>query len=145
MLDSELTSFISLSADESANGSGKITMQQFDDLKIGNMSMINGKLRIVDISKTNYDKADVASVSSVLSDDCISSVVETNDCLGIVPVVVSPVNALYFQEQLKMIGDYGTYVDFGNYAPGDVYSPVASLSSVNSPFMQKNMLSVDMS
>ena len=77
-------------------------MKQLDDLKIGNAAAINGKMRIVDISKSNYDKASQATVSSVVEEDCYKTVVETNDCLGIVPVVVSPVNALYFQELLQV-------------------------------------------
>ena len=144
ILDSNLTKYISLSADESNRGSGKLTLQQYDDLKIGNAAMINGKMRIVDISKSNYDKADVSTVSSIISENCITAVVETNDCLGIVPVVVSPVNALYFQEQLKLIGDYGSFVDFGSIAPADTYSPISQLSTVNSEFIQQNLLSVDL-
>lgn len=56
-LDSDLTSYIRLSADCSRSGTGKITMKQLDDLKTGNAAAINGKIRIVDISRANYEKS----------------------------------------------------------------------------------------
>lgn len=147
ILDSNLTSYISIIADESNVGSGKITMSQFDDLKVGNVAAIKNKIRIVDISRSNYDEATQATVSSYIKDECTATVVETNDCLGIVPVIVSPVNALYFQEQLKLIGSYAGNDNFGNDVDGGLYSQINSLSSVYSPFMagENATLSVDMS
>ena len=96
LLDSDLTSCLRIEADTAANGSGKLTMKQLDDLKVGNVAAIKSKMRIVDISRSNYTSTSFPTVSSVIEDGCMSATVETNDCLGIVPVVVSPVNALYF-------------------------------------------------
>ena len=96
LLDSDLTSCLRIESDTAAYGTGKLTMKQLDDLKVGNVAAIKGKMRIVDISRSNYTSTSFPTVSSVIEDGCTSAVVETDDCLGIVPVVVSPVNALYF-------------------------------------------------
>ena len=143
LIDSNLTSFVRLSADTTSSGSGKLTLKQYDDLKIGNMSAILNKMRIVDISRSNYEKASYPTVSSVLSDDCETKVVETNDCLGIVPVVVSPLNALYFQQQLNLVDKYSQYFNFDEIIDGSTYSQVAEISTVNSSFIDKS-LSVDL-
>lgn len=42
-------------------------------------------------------------MSSLVEDECSRTLVETDDCLGIVPVIVTPANALYFQEMLASI------------------------------------------
>lgn len=133
-----MTSYIEVSADDSKSGTGKMTMKQLDDLATGNTAAIHGKMRIVDISRSNYSRAGVPCVSSLVDDGCGKALVQTDDCLGIVPVVVSPVNALYFQDMLSQ-----TSADADEAA----YNPVGALSSVSSPFMDGDSptLTVDLS
>lgn len=97
-VDSNLTSFIEIS---STGKSGKIDLDTFDNLKVGNSGSLlktqsgNGVIRIVDISRSRLQRADFNCVSSVSL--ASGSPQWTNECLGLFPVIVTPPNALYWQ------------------------------------------------
>ena len=56
-------------------------------------------IRIVDISHQRYSKSYNDTVYTT-SDEFQPQKMYSNDCLGIVPVFVSPINAMYFQNVL---------------------------------------------
>ena len=64
------------------------------------------------MTRSQYEKLD--RQWSLVEDTAKSEV--TNDCLGIVPVIVTPVNALYFQNLLTFNCEgcylYTDYTDF---------------------------------
>lgn len=78
--------------------SGMISMEQLDDYLTENYTDIHNKIRIVDITRKQYEPTTFDSVQSILTDEEDGSkyAIYTNDCLGIVPVIVTPANALYF-------------------------------------------------
>ena len=78
--------------------SGMISMEKLDDYLTENYTDIHNKIRIVDITRKQYEATPFESVQSNLSDESDGSkyAIYTNDCLGIVPVIVTPANALYF-------------------------------------------------
>jgi len=108
-LDESITSYIEFESVDKTNFStvleetfGEVdsthlmTMEQYDDLLVGNARPAENKLFIVDISRNKY------SVDPNLLD---LSAWETRNYLGYVPVVVSPLNALYFQNLLSVAED----------------------------------------
>lgn len=92
-VDSTLTSYLELTDCQTRNG--KMSLEAFDELKVNASSagIKGGGIRVVDISRSRYQEASFNCVSST----CDGNVIETNECLGIFPVVVSPLNALYWQ------------------------------------------------
>lgn len=107
--DSSLTSYIEVKAQQSASGEyGAIdSLQNLDDLITSHKSVLPGTMRIYDITRAKYDS--VANYNCV-SSDALSS--WTNECLGIVPVVVTPANAMYFQNVLSLNKHASSVIDF---------------------------------
>lgn len=100
--DSDITSYCNIVPDiDSTTGrarSGMITTDQLDDYLTNDYTQIQNKIRIVDMTRHQYDPTSFDTVKSTLSDENGQTYsIYTNDCLGIVPVVVAPTNALYFQ------------------------------------------------
>lgn len=95
-LDSNLTSFMQIfSAEYGSNGvpsTGTISLDDVDQLRTGLKSGIKNHIRIVDVSKQKYTKANFNCVST----DYSTGVQATNDALGIFPVVTTASNALLF-------------------------------------------------
>jgi len=69
----------------STYNTGFISINDFDKLKVNQAKVPENTLRIYDISRTNYVKN---------SDNDL-------ECLGILPVVTTAANALYFQKIAK--------------------------------------------
>ena len=89
--DSNLTSALKISYDGKC---GKDSISAVDAYLTDTKRVQVGKIRIYDMTRTQYNALDEypGCVSSIVKSD----VIETNDCLGIVPVIVTPVNAMYF-------------------------------------------------
>lgn len=82
--------------------SGLITTEQLDDYLTNNYTEIKNKIRIVDITRQQYNQANFNSVKSTITgEDGKDYAIYTNDCLGIVPVIVTATNALYFQNMIQ--------------------------------------------
>ena len=106
-VDSSLKTYVQLSSDSAKT----VTLSQLDDYSTGKGRLLN-QLHIVNITKNQYTstnfnciKSDISTMVEEETGSGISRVLSvstqwTNDCLGIVPVVVSPVNAMYFQQLL---------------------------------------------
>lgn len=106
--DNNLTSYINIECNSSSGQSleegfgGYSTIEELDDLVVSKKSLLNNKIRIYDITRAKYD--------SIRNCECICEVnpnsgneisTYTNECIGIVPVIVTPANALYFQNLLS--------------------------------------------
>lgn len=85
-VDSSLTSYITLSSDGTTN---LIGMDEYDSYRTNNRAGASDEITIVDISRRQY------GVLSSWSDD--TDVEHKLECLGIMPVFVSPVQAMFYQ------------------------------------------------
>ena len=128
--DSNLTSYIDIVAKQCINGEygGKSTIQQLDDYVTQHCPIPTGTIRIYDITRAQY--------SSVENYNCVSSTfadgsqVWTNDCLGIIPVIVTPANAMYFQNVLNFNAAKlnGTYIDYEAFNSVSSFATIHNLS-----------------
>lgn len=69
----------------------KLSIDVLDDYLTSRRSVVKNTIRIVDMTRSQYDRVD--------NYDCVSCEQlssYTNECLGIVPVVVTPANAMFF-------------------------------------------------
>ena len=105
-LDNALTSFIEIKNSDNNNSSdNRITIDQLDSYRTNGFNKAN-KITIVDITKSQYD---ITTENTIITKSIDSQGTEletyTNDCLGIIPVLVSPANALIFQNILNLDTD----------------------------------------
>lgn len=92
LLDQYLTSYIEILPE--SKSSNLLNLSQLDELEIGNkISMGTNTIRIVDITRSKYQSTEINCIKTKIDD----REEWTNDCLGIIPVIISPMNALYFQ------------------------------------------------
>lgn len=96
--DTNITSYLDISlktTDDLSTVGGKNSIEQFDHYLVNERSVIPNTIRIYDVLRSEYDVFD-NSTTYVSSENGV-----TNDFLGIVPVIVTPVNALFFQGMLN--------------------------------------------
>ena len=72
--------------------SPKMTIKELDDYKTGVRKTKPGTFKIVDITRTKYEKQQFYDSKSQAQDV---------ECIGIVPVIVTPIAAMYFQKILN--------------------------------------------
>lgn len=94
LLDSNIQKYLEITND---NDSGKISISKFDSFKTASSTVGLNKIKIVDISRSMYNSVETNCVKTKYGSDSIY----TNDCLGILPIIVTPGNALFFQHVLK--------------------------------------------
>lgn len=75
--------------------SGLIDIHQLDDFITNQQTTMRNSIKIVNISRNQFSKVNFDCVKYSLSSDP-GIEYSSNDILGIVPVVVTPANALYF-------------------------------------------------
>ena len=122
LVDNDITSYCSIVPDiDSESGlarSGLLSTEQLDDYLTNNYTDIKNKIRIVDITRNQYEPTPFNSVKSTYVDTSTrlssSYSIYTNECLGIVPLIVTATNALYFQNQLEGASarDYNVVANF---------------------------------
>ena len=112
-LDSNITSFLEISSIDT--DSRTMSLDELDNMRVGIKSRLHNKIRIVDVSKSRYDVADFPCVQT--------SGVWTNDALGIFPVIVTPMNAIYFQGLFNNLSSSDT-----NLIVASNYNEISSLS-----------------
>lgn len=106
-VDSTLTSFIEIYPAISGGNSEEpqlMTMSQLDNCRtrFGFSNIINnGTFRIVDITRSKYDPIYVT-----LSSEDGTETIKEMECLGLLPVITTPINSLFFQEIIKSNTDY---------------------------------------
>lgn len=89
--DSNITSYLNISY----QNNGKNTIEQFDNYLVNERSVGEDTIRIYDVLRSEYDVFSNPT-TYVSSDNGI-----TNDFLGIIPVIVTPANALFFQGMIN--------------------------------------------
>jgi hypothetical protein len=89
--DQTLTSFMELSCLGYLSSQELLPMESLDEYKINRTALSRGTARIIDITRAKYGKLSICRKSSG------TSVMEEDECLGIMPVLVSPLNAMFFQ------------------------------------------------
>lgn len=98
--DSEITSYLEISDD----GSGVESLDVLDKHLTYSKSLLKNKIRIYDITRSQYAEYDRHNcVKSVVQNELQDTPVWTNECLGIVPVLVTAPQAMYFQNLLETI------------------------------------------
>ena len=80
--------------------SGTITLDEFDELKIQKDSLAQNIIKIVDITRTQYEKCKITKLDT---DTYTASEIVETECLGIVPVIVTPINALFYQGLISSV------------------------------------------
>ena len=110
-VDSNITSYIDISMKKLEGTDdqygGMSTMDELDQLITGHKKVPVGTMRVYDMTRSKYQKFEQYSKCVMQENEDISSdlsSIETNECLGIVPIVVTPMNALYFQGLLQIKG-----------------------------------------
>ena len=94
-----------------------MTFDKFDDFKTGLSKPEENQFYIVDITRGKYGKMNVLSGTQL---NVKQKVYKDREFLGIVPVVTTPVNAMYFQELIENQNDVRI----------SAYNPIADLQTV---------------
>ena len=97
--DTTLTSFLSIECtapDMFEDNASLISLDDYDKYKTHEKTITPNTFRIIDITQKKYDNIGMVSANVELQDSKYANVAE--EFVGIVPVVVSPMNALYFQQ-----------------------------------------------
>lgn len=121
--DSDITSYCNIvpdiDPDTGMARSGMLPLSALDEYLTNNYTDIRNKIRIVDITRHEYEPTPFNTVRSVIEEVGVygkkdSYSIYTNECLGIVPVIVTPANALYFQNLLNDASgrDYNVIANF---------------------------------
>ena len=128
--DSDLTSCIELSD----VGSGVASLDDLDKHLTYSKALLKNRIRVYDITRSQYSRFDTHNcVTSLVTNEAETGWIQTNDCLGIVPILVTAANALYFQNLLKtprggqpLVSSFNLISGFGTLEYGKV-----GLSSIN--------------
>lgn len=100
-IDSSLRNYIVIQSRNGSSGSGYMTLAEFDKLKISEKSLrsltFKDSIRFVDITRLQYEKATVVTVDP----DSGASYSNEKECLGIMPVITTAANAIYYQGLLS--------------------------------------------
>lgn len=130
-LDNYLEKIINIKNKTSNNET--ITLNKLDELITGKrVDLIKNKIRIVDITRSQYTSVETNCVSSNIEELNILNE-QTNDCLGIVPVIVTPINALYFQnnESPEL-----SNLNLSNYNPLNSLSSRSNVVGISTDLLQ---------
>lgn len=130
-IDSYLTSYAEISSMSDDAILSYITEGIYDNYKIGNVGVQQNTIKIVDINKTRLQTTNFNSISSIDG--------FTNDCLGIFPVLITPVNAIYQQNLLATVSGLSDN-DIKSKRP--VYNALSTVG-VNTPILTDNVKILD--
>lgn len=110
---------------------GYDTLDNLDHLLTGSRSTLKNSMRIYDISRTQYQAYDLEEcVTSLVEDDSERRVVATNDCLGIIPVVTTAANAMWFQNILSFSSSLSSTSESSMSAIASFYNPVHGFGTI---------------
>ena len=105
--DNYLTNCVEISSKNTLTKDYKLlTLNELDKLETGDKNTLScNTLRIVDITRSKYSSVNTNCVKTTINKNSDDTKVElyTNDCLGIIPFFVTPINALYFQNYSSQI------------------------------------------
>ena len=130
-LDTSLQTYLEFSSNPKCK---KISLEELDSYRTNTKFIPNNNLLIVDITRSNYSSTLENTVSAKYTVDGETVIENSNECLGIVPIVTTPMNALYLQNHATLTANVSAY------------EVVASLSSASPKELGLgSSLSVDMS
>lgn len=99
-IDNSITSFVEISADVSSNNE-LMTFENYDKFLIKELKVPQNKIYIVDKTRGRYEKDTFG-----------------NEIIGIMPVIVTPTNAMFYQELMKksdaVLNDYNVISNIRN-------------------------------
>lgn len=98
-IDKSLTSFIEISQPLGSKYSGYMSIEDYDRYIVNNANVKKDTLRIVEIKNQSYEMTEVGAPEKV--DGVWLTSWNKCECLGILPVIVSPINALFYQQVLS--------------------------------------------
>lgn len=127
--DTNLTSYFEIKYEKSS----KSDITELDDYITKNRSVHKNTIRFYDITRSQYgilNKTDKIIESELTSPN---DKIYTNDFLGIIPVIVTPINAMFFQNILTHVK---TQTDI-NY---DIYNSISSLTTVQNAKIRNDEL-----
>jgi len=90
-IDSTISSYVNINNVASANA--LISLEDLDKYKTGEQIIEKNTIQIVDITRKQYEKINMLSSFSANT----KIIEKSEELLGIMPVIVSPINAMYFQ------------------------------------------------
>jgi len=89
-VDSSLSTYASLKT--KSNNTGNITIDDLDGYKVNAKALKPNTIRIVDMTRSRYGKFTISHLDTTTYQ---TTKVE-HECLGILPVIVSPATALFY-------------------------------------------------
>ncbi len=121
-IDTTLTSYIEIT--NNSNDTSLITLSTLDGYKTRDTVIPKNTFKIIDINRKQYDMINM--LSSFSFNGGTSTTIQNNEyeLLGIMPVIVSPINALYFQKLIE--DDTKVQIDIENALSGEEYSAYIS-------------------
>lgn len=138
--DSNLTSFMHISC----KSGGIASLSEYDDYLTKHGRILQNHFKIFDITNSQYEKFDGFEESFLSS----SGDKRANDFLGIVPVIVTPANAMFFQNLLSALSHDWQDVS-SNFNPLGSFTSLSNAGIDNSNMAQlfseddpQNMFSV---
>ena len=126
--DNELTSYIELFD----AGSGVADLDILDKHLTYSKALVKNRIRVYDITRSQYSEFDTHNcVNSLVDNELESQRVWTNDCLGIVPIVTTAANALYFQNLLETFEGVGIDPNF-DQTPIELFNVISGFGTIES-------------
>lgn len=93
-VDPTIKSYVKITAD-TTSGRGLLGINALDALKVNAHTLQPNKIRIVDISRQKYGKIDIYDDDQVTLESC--------ECLGVMPIITTPMNAMMYQGLISAI------------------------------------------
>ena len=111
------------STERNSKNCGKMSNDAFDSIQIGESIVEKNSIYIFDKTHGRYGRNDYIELTGY----------ETNQYLGILPVIVTPVNAMYYQDMIDQRDDFVPYnviskiqTEFSDYAYNKMPKAMAS-------------------
>lgn len=100
---------------------GLMTMEQYDSLLVGKIKPNKNTLYIIDITRNRYSKdPNILDLSAN----------QTDSYLGYVPVLVSPLNALYFQNLISVRNLINEYPELTAFVEDNVFNVAKKFQTI---------------
>lgn len=128
--DDDLTSYLEIGNVDLSSYRGKDSIDSLDEYLTNSRKVHRNKIRIYDITRSQYQKLNhydgcVQTLSNYSNPD-LSSSTHTNECLGIVPIVTTAANAMFFQQLLDF-----SAVKASDVAPYEAFNQVSGFNTLS--------------
>lgn len=136
-VDTSIQSYLTISSNP--DNSGKISLSEFDKFITGEKQADLNTIKIVNLKQNQYNSITANCIQTTVSALGLGNEsnlpIYTNDCLGYVPVIISPYQALYLQNVLSDL-DFDTLNNLSN----DFINLISTVTTikVSDAFMDKS-------